>query len=422
MQLIADLHVHSKYSRATAKNLDLENIYIWAQKKGIALIGTGDCTHPAWFAEIQTKLIEAEPGLFQLKPELAKSCDQQVPVACRGLVRFILQGEISNIYKKNNRVRKNHQLVFFPDLKSLSVFNSKLDAIGNIKSDGRPILGLDAKHLLEILLEATEQAFLIPAHIWTPWFSVLGSKSGFDSLQECFEDLSQEIFAAETGLSSDPPMNWRVSELDRITLVSNSDAHSPANLGRNANLFDIDLSYFALKAALKTKDLKKCLGTFDMYPEEGKYHLDGHRKCSVCLHPTDTIKNKDLCPTCGKALTIGVLYRVETLANRPDGAKPANALPCTHIIPLPEILSEIYQCGVKSKKVQTRYDGVLQILGSELNILSSLSLAEIEKANIPLLAEAIQRMRNAKIYIQPGYDGEFGKIKVFRPEELRDVK
>jgi len=417
MRFIADIHLHSKFSRATAKNLDLENIYIAAQLKGVNLVGTGDFTHPGWFSEIREKLVPAEPGLFKLREEIARQCDRQIPHSCRGEVRFILQCEISNIYKKNGKTRKNHHVIFVPDLETASALNAKLDAIGNIKSDGRPILGLDAKTLLKILLDGSSESFLIPAHIWTPWFSVLGSKSGFDSLAECFEELLPEIFAAETGLSSDPPMNWRISSLDNITLVSNSDAHSPANLGRNANIFDTELSYFAVKSALKTGDTSQCLGTIDMYPEEGKYHFDGHRKCNVCFHPRETMSKNGLCPVCGKPLTIGVLYRVEELADRADGVKPEKALPFRHIIPLPEILSEIFSVGPGSKKVLAHYQAVLETLGSEMHILLDCLPNRIDDAGIPLLSEAVRRMRAGEIHISPGYDGEYGKITVFEQEE-----
>ncbi|MCP4106226.1 MAG: UvrD-helicase domain-containing protein [Desulfobacteraceae bacterium] len=417
MKYTADLHLHSKYSRATAKNLDLENLYTAAQLKGITLIGTGDFTHPAWFSEIKEKLVPAEPGLFELKPELAEKYDIRVPESCRREIRFILQCEISNIYKKNDKTRKNHNIIFMPDLDAALRFNSRLDAIGNIKSDGRPILGLDTKKLLEILLECSGESFLVPAHIWTPWFSVLGSKSGFDSLEECFEDLLPEIFAAETGLSSDPPMNWRVSVLDNVTLISNSDAHSPLNMGRNANLFDTELSFFALKSALKNGDPDQCLGTVDMYPEEGKYHFDGHRKCNVCLNPEESMANSNICPVCKKPLTIGVLYRVEELADRLVGDKPERGLPFFHIIPLAEILSEILSVGPNTKKVRKHYDTAIETIGPEMDILLTSPTDTIEKAGIPLLDLAIERMRTEKIHISPGYDGEYGKITLFEPEE-----
>ena len=366
MEFIADLHVHSKYSRATAKNLDLENLYIAAQLKGVTVVGTGDFTYPAWFSEICEKLEPAEPGLFKLKKELAKYCDQQIPRSCRNTVRFILSTEISNIYKKDAKTRKNHNLVLMPDLAAVEKFNAKLDNIGNIKSDGRPILGLDARNLLEIVLETSDQGFLIPAHIWTPWFSMLGSKSGFDSVEECFDDLTSHIFAVETGLSSDPPMNWRVSGLDGLTLVSNSDAHSPMNVGREANLFNTSLSFADIKSALKTGDPDKFLGTFEFYPEEGKYHLDGHRNCEVRLWPQKTMSYDGKCPVCGKGLTLGVLYRVQALADRREDEKPHHRHPYHSIIQLADILSEILMVGPKSKRVQKNYQTALNQLGSEI--------------------------------------------------------
>jgi uncharacterized protein (TIGR00375 family) len=417
MKFIADLHVHSKYSRATAKNLDLENLYIAAQLKGVTVVGTGDFTYPAWFEEITEKLVAAEPGLFKLKEELARQCDVRVPQSCRGPVRFILVTEISNIYKKNGRTRKNHNLVFAPDMAEARQFSNRLDKIGNIKSDGRPILGLDARDLLEILLETSADAFLIPAHIWTPWFSVLGSKSGFDSIEECFEDLTPHIFAVETGLSSDPAMNWRVSSLDGFTLVSNSDAHSPLNLGREANLFNTELSYPAIKSALKTANPDQFLGTFEFYPEEGKYHIDGHRACDISFWPATTLKHDGQCPVCGKPLTLGVLYRVEELADRKEGQKPARSHPYTSSIQLVDILSEALRVGSASKKVKQTYQTVLNKLGSEFDILHSLDIDAIKQAAIPLLGEAVARMRRKEINIIPGYDGEYGRIRIFNEQE-----
>jgi uncharacterized protein (TIGR00375 family) len=417
MKFIADLHVHSKYSRATAKNLDLENLYIAAQLKGVSVVGTGDFTYPAWIEEISEKLDEAEPGLFKLKTELARLCDAQVPESCRGPVRFMLVTEISNIYKKNGRTRKNHNLVFAPDIEAARRFSNRLDKIGNIKSDGRPILGLDARDLLETLLETSRDAFLIPAHIWTPWFSVLGSKSGFDSIEECFEDLTPYIFAVETGLSSDPAMNWRVSSLDDFTLVSNSDAHSPLNLGREANLFDTELSYPAIKSALQSGNPDQFLGTFEFYPEEGKYHIDGHRACGISFRPATTQKHEGLCPVCGKPLTLGVLYRVEELADRKDGQKPSRSAPYFSIIQLKDILSEIFQVGPNSKKVTMAYRSALDKLGSEFNILQNLDSAAIERAGISLLPEAVERMRRQEINVIPGFDGQYGRVQIFKDHE-----
>ncbi len=421
MKFIADFHIHSRFSRATAKDFDLEKMYITAQLKGITVVGTGDFTHPGWFEEIKEKLVPAEPGLFKLKDELEKRCDHNVPLLCRGKVRFILVAEISNIYKKNKRTRKNHNLVFMPDLENAEKFSAKLDKIGNIKSDGRPILGLDARDLLENLLNTSDSAFLIPAHIWTPWFSVLGSKSGFDSIEECFEDLTPNIFAVETGLSSDPAMNWRVSGLDGLTLVSNSDAHSPFKMGREANLFNTTLSYTAIRNAIAMGDPEQFLGTIEFYPEEGKYHLDGHRKCNERLWPRETRSRNGKCRVCQKPLTLGVLYRVEELADRPEGETPQRKHPFYNVIPLMEILSEVLQVGVGSKKVMNNYMFLIEKLGPELKILHNLATENIDRAGIPLIGEAVRRMRNKKVIIFPGYDGEFGKIKIFHQLERKKL-
>ncbi|QTA79869.1 polymerase/histidinol phosphatase-like domain-containing protein [Desulfonema limicola] len=425
MKFIADLHVHSKFSMAAAKNFDLEHLYIGASLKGIGLIATGDFTHPAWFAEIQEKLVPAEPGLFRLKDNISKQCNKHIPVSCQNKVRFILETEISSIYKKNGKTRKNHNLVYMPDIETAARFNGKLNALGNIKSDGRPILGLDAKNLLEIMLESSGNSFLIPAHIWTPWFSVLGSKSGFDSIEECFEDLSSEIFALETGLSSDIPMNCRISSLDSRTLISNSDAHSPFFIGRNANIFNTELCFSGIKSALNKKDInhdKTWLGTLDLYPEEGKYHMDGHRKCGICLHPFESIANNSLCPVCSRPLTLGVLHRVEALADRPPGVSPEKVPHFQYIIPLAEILSEIFNKGPKTKTVQRQYDLAVEKLGPELDILINTPLEKIADTGIFLLDEAVKRMRNKEIHISPGYDGVFGRIKVFNPGEINIIK
>ncbi len=421
MRFIADFHIHSKFSRATAKNLDLENLYIAAQLKGLTVIGTGDFTHPQWFSEITTKLEPAEPGLYQLKKDIAQTCDQRVPLACRAPVRFMLVSEISNIYKKNGKTRKNHNLIFLPDLEYARIFAEKLDHIGNIHSDGRPILGLDAKHLLEIQLESSLDGFFIPAHIWTPWFSLFGSKSGFDSIEECFEDLTPYIFAVETGLSSDPSMNWRVSQLDGLTLVSNSDAHSPMKIGREANLFDTELTYANIRSALQSGDSERFRGTIEFYPEEGKYHLDGHRKCRICMWPSKTIQAEGVCPICAKPLTLGVLYQVEILADRLENQKPAKTHPFCNLVPLTDILSEIMQVGPNSKKVQSTYHHLISALGPELPILLSLPIETINTAGVALLGAAIKKMRANEIHLIPGYDGEYGRIKIFSDEERKQL-
>ncbi len=417
MEFIADLHIHSYLSRATAKNLNLEHLNLWAQLKGITVVGTGDFTHPKWFSELSEKLEPAEEGLFELKPDYAAQTAHMVPPACQAEVRFILSVEISSIYKKDGKTRKVHNVVLAPTLEVAEKIGQKLGRIGNIASDGRPILGLDCKTLLEIVLETSDRAVLIPAHIWTPWFSVLGSKSGFDCLEECFDDLTHEIFAVETGLSSDPAMNWRVSSLDRFALVSNSDAHSPANLGREVNLFDTDLSYPAITDALRSRDKKRFLGTLEYFAEEGKYHYDGHRKCSARLSPVETVNNNGLCPVCGKPVTIGVMHRVEELADRKAGAKPKGAHPYTSLLPLTDILSEVLRVGPKTKKVANAYRVLTESVGSEFEILRSTPMDPLEQHGPALFAEAIKRMRKGQVRIAPGYDGEFGTVSLFTEEE-----
>jgi DNA helicase II / ATP-dependent DNA helicase PcrA len=417
MNYFADMHIHSHYSRATSKQLNFEQLFKWAQIKGITVVGSGDITHPGWLDEIKTKLEPAEKGLFRLKNEYAKLMQQEVPQACTAEVRFMLSGEISCIYKKENRVRKNHNVVFLPSVEVAEKFQNTLEKIGNIRSDGRPILGLDAKKLLEFVLESHEHSFLIPAHIWTPWFSVLGSKSGFNSIEECFEDLTPHIFALETGLSSDPPMNWRLSQLDRFTLVSNSDAHSPSKLAREANMFNCELSYAGMLEAMKSGETERFLGTIEFFPEEGKYHFDGHRKCDSRMKPSETIANNELCPVCGKKVTVGVSNRVEELADRPDGSKHENIKPFFSLIPLSEVLGEVNKVGPNTKTVTKKMETLQKKLGSEINILSTIPLHEIEKVGGTMLAEGIRRMREGEVQIAAGYDGEFGKITLFSDQE-----
>ena len=412
MFFYADLHIHSKYSRATSKNCNLEELALWAQKKGLYVISTGDFTHPAWFEEIKEKLVPAGNGVFRLKPEIEK----QVLIN-DSPVYFLLSVEISTIYKKGDKTRKVHHVVFSPDIESAQNFRQKLGAIGNINSDGRPILGLDSRNLLEIVLESGENSYIIPAHIWTPWFSVLGSKSGFDSIEECYDDLSDYIFAVETGLSSDPQMNWRVSKLDKFRLVSNSDAHSPSKLAREATVFDTQPDYFSIMNALKTGN--GYVGTVEFFPEEGKYHEDGHRKCNVCFTPQETIKHNGFCPVCGRPLTIGVLNRVNELADRPFDStyKPATAGQVFSLVPLLEILSEIMQVGPSSKSVVTEYERLIHKFGSELFILRELPTDVLEKDS-PMLAEALIRLRKEQVIKHAGYDGEYGVIRLFNDDEL----
>src|SRR6267378_5230268 len=416
MPFYADLHVHSKYARATSGDSDLEHMALWAAKKGVTVLGTGDFTHPAWFKEIQEKLVHAEPGLFRLRPDLEQWVTQQYPAFARQPTRFLLEVEISTIYKKGDKTRKVHHLHYVPDLATAERFIARLARIGNLNADGRPILGLDARDLLEITLESGEGAYLIPAHIWTPWFAVLGSKSGFDSIEECYGDLTPHIFALETGLSSDPPMNWRLSQLDRFQLISNSDAHSPGKIGREACRFDCALDYWAIRHALETGHGYG--GTVEFFPEEGKYHLDGHRNCGVRLEPEETRKHGGLCPTCGKELTVGVMHRVNELADRADGAQPQTPKPFRCLVPLPEILSEIHRVGAASRKIAGAYEHLIGELGSELFILEQAPIEEIRNAGSSLLAEGIARMREGRVIRQAGYDGEYGVIRVFTDDEL----
>jgi len=413
MRFIADLHIHSKYSRATSPSMSPENLWKWAQLKGITVIGTGDFTHPQWLGELNEALEPLGNGLFTLKKKLRSD---DVPDACRADLYFLLSAEISCIYSKNGKTRKVHSIVLSPDFDDAARINSALSKIGNLKSDGRPILGLDAKELLKIVLNESPDSLLIPAHAWTPHFSVFGAVSGFDSLEECYEELTPHIHAIETGLSSDPQMNWRISALDGITLISNSDAHSPAKTGREANIFDTEMSYPAMINALKSG--KGFLGTIEFFPEEGKYHYDGHRACSIRLSPQETIKNKYLCPSCGKKLTVGVMHRVEKLADREIGFRPEGAPDFHSIIPLPEIISEILKVGVTSKKVNNAYLNLLSEIGSEFNILMDTSIDDIEKAGSPILRQAVSMMREGKINIAPGYDGEFGKISIFSQKRV----
>jgi len=408
MRFIADLHIHSRYSRATSRDMSPESIWKWAQLKGISVIGTGDFTHPQWLKELQDKLEPEGNGLFTLRKELHTD---GVPEPCRADVHFMLTAEVSCIYSKNGKTRKVHAVLFVPDLAGAAKISMALSKIGNIQSDGRPILGLDAKELLRMVRDADPEAMYVPAHAWTPHFSVFGAVSGFDSLEECFDELTPHIHAIETGLSSDPQMNWRLSALDKITLISNSDAHSPAKIGREANIFDTDISYSSMTAAFNTR--KGFLGTIEFFPEEGKYHYDGHRACGISMTPYETIRNNYLCPVCGKKVTVGVMHRVDKLADRKEGFKPDGAPGYHSIIPLPEIMAETLNVGVSSKKVGNAYVDLLSKLGCEFNILMNVPLDDIEKAGSPILREAISRMRTGSIHIAPGYDGEFGKIRIF---------
>ncbi len=410
---IADLHIHSRYSRATSKDCTPEYLDLWARRKGIGIVGSGDFTHPAWRQELEEKLAPAGNGLYVLKDEYRIE-DPFLADTIRP--HFVITGEISSIYKKYGKVRKVHSLILLPSLEDAEIISRKLEAIGNIHSDGRPILGLDCHDLLEILLELCPSSIYVPAHIWTPHFSLFGAFSGFDSVEECYGDLSCHIHAMETGLSSDPPMNWRVSALDRYQLISNSDAHSPAKLGREANLLDIPLSYEGLRDAVQTG--KGLMGTIEFFPEEGKYHYDGHRKCGICLSPGDAEKYGGICPVCGRKLTIGVSHRIEQLADRAEGYEKEHAALFESLVPLPEIIGASAGYSSASAKVQREYQNMLKKLGSEFHILRDLPLEEIRGVSGILISEGIGRLREGKITRIPGFDGQYGTIRLFSPEEL----
>ncbi|MCS7203820.1 MAG: endonuclease Q family protein [Thermodesulfovibrio sp.] len=410
----ADLHIHSKFSRATSKDMNLETVEQWAQIKGIKVIGTGDFTHPEWLREIQEKLVEEGNGLLKLK----RQYKLDVPESCRNDVFFILSSEISCIYQKNGKIRKIHLLLLTPSVKDVLKINHIVGKFGALSSDGRPIFGLNAKELTKIILEISAQSMIIPAHAWTPHFSVFGSQSGFDSLQECFEELTEYIYAIETGLSSDPPMNWRLSALDNVTLVSNSDAHSPMKIGREANIFDTELSYKGIINSIKTK--RGFLGTVEFFPEEGKYHYDGHRLCGVRLSPKETIKRNYICPVCGKRVTVGVMHRVETLADRQEGFIPKDAPPYKSIVPLLEIIAELNNTTSQSKIALNSYMKTIYKLGSEYSILMHKDLKEIEEVDTKL-RDAIERMREGKVFVEPGYDGQYGTIKIFG-QKIQEIK
>jgi uncharacterized protein (TIGR00375 family) len=415
MTFIADLHVHSKYSRATSRDLDLEHLYLWAARKGVSVVGTGDCVHPAWLAEIADKLVPDNGGLFRLRAEIETALDAMLPPSCRRRVRFMLSTEISTIYGKDGKTRKVHHLIYAPDLASAGRLADRLARIGNIASDGRPILGLDSRDLLEIALESGPDCYLVPAHIWTPWFAALGSKSGFDSIAHCYGDLAPHIFAVETGLSSDPAMNRRVSSLDRYRLVSNSDAHSPAKLGREATRFSCAPDYFAIRRALETGE--GYVGTVEFFPEEGKYHMDGHRACGVRLTPKETLALGGRCPVCRRPVTVGVAHRIEALADRDEPGVVEKDGAAESLVPLPEILSEIAGVGPGSKAVAAAYADTLAALGPELDLLGEVPVEDVA-LNSPLLGEAVARLRQGRVIRDPGYDGEYGAIRLFEAGEL----
>jgi len=403
MEFIADFHIHSKFSRATSKDMDIRHLSEWAKIKGIKLMGTGDFTHHLWLEELKNNLEDCGNGLYQFNG-----------------VNFILTAEISSIYSKNGRGYRIHNIIVAPSFKSADAINDILSRVGNLASDGRPILGLDAAELARIVFDIEENCMVIPAHIWTPWFSLFGSMSGFDRIADCFEGQTEKIFALETGLSSDPAMNWRLSALDRFTLISNSDSHSPQKIGREANVFDCELEYMTIRDVLKTKDKKRFLYTIEFFPEEGKYHYDGHRLCQTRMSPQETKQNNGRCPKCHKPVTVGVMNRVEKLADRPIGFVPQNSIPYKNLIPLDEIIADVKGMGKASQAVEREYRACLSKFGTEFEILLKADKNILIK-NLPAkICEGIIRMREGRVNIKAGYDGEYGIIDIFSDKEKEE--
>lgn len=395
MKFYADLHIHSRYSRATSSRMDLDGISEMAKLKGVQLVGTADFTHPAWCAHLREKLRPSSEGLFEYNG-----------------ITFMLTGEVCNIYSRNGKLRKNHSVILVPSFESAERVTDQLSRYGKIESDGRPILSLDTEKMFERIMNIDERNHLIAAHIWTPWFSLFGSKSGFDTIEECFGEKASNVLALETGLSSDPEMNWMLSALDTHTLVSNSDAHSPENIGREANCFDCELDYDSITGTIKEGDPAKFLFTVEFYPEEGKYHYDGHRACDLCLHPDDAIKQDNRCPRCGRPLTIGVLHRVYELADRAQGFRPEGKVPFKKLVPLPEILSVAMNRGKGTRMVETKYRDLVGRLGTEFEILMDIPYEEIKQVTDGLIADYILKARNGEMDVKPGYDGVYGEVRL----------
>ena len=408
MKIIADFHIHSKYSRATSREMEVTTLAHWAEKKGINLLGTGDFTHPQYFAELQGALEPLDNGLFKLRSRPSP-------------VHFILTVEVSNIFSVNGKVKRVHTIIFAPSFEVAEKINQQLSRVGKLASDGRPIFGLHVKDIVKIALDASPDCLVVPAHAWTPWFSVYGANSGFDSIEECFQEQAKNIYAIETGLSSDPAMNWRISALDKITLLSNSDSHSPSRIGREANVFDCQMDYFEMVRAIREKDSQKLLYTIEFFPEEGKYHFDGHRACNLVLAPEESRKYNGVCPRCEKKLTIGVLNRVEALADREQGFIPQNPIPFKNMIPLDEIIADAFGQSVGTKAVDQEYERIIKQIGPELSILFDRSEQELKAVASPRVAEGIVKVREGRVEIEPGYDGVYGKVKIYKDGERKEA-
>ncbi|MEA1965306.1 MAG: endonuclease Q family protein [Candidatus Aerophobetes bacterium] len=405
MSFIADFHVHSRYSRATSKDMDIPHIDRIARLKGINLVGTGDFTHPLWLNDLKNALTPLGNGLYRW-----------------GATFFMLTAEVNNVFYKKGRNRKIHNIIFAPDFKVVEKVNKEIGKFGDLFSDGRPTLNMEAKHLIEVVLGVSEKAFVVPAHIWTPWFSLFGANSGFDSIEECFGDYTKYIYALETGLSSDPAMNWRVSNLDKFTLISNSDAHSPSKLGREANVFSQKLDYEEIRNVFKEKDKDKFIYTIEFFPQEGKYHYDGHRRCGLSFSPEESRKCRNRCPKCGQALTVGVMHRVEDLGDKEKGFTPPGTIPFKRIIPLKEIIAKVLNQGVDTKGVKEKYREIVQQLGGEFYVLLNAPYEELTRFISPKIAEGVMRVREGRVKIKCGYDGVYGEINIFSEEEEKKEK
>ena len=402
MKVVADFHMHSHYSRATSPGMELETLSKWAKIKGIDLLGTGDFSHPEWFKELETKAIESDSGFLQYDG-----------------VNFVLSNEVSCIYSQGGKVRRIHIVLLSPSLEIVAQINERLAKKGNLKADGRPIFGMSAIEMAEIVLGVSDKNLVIPAHVWTPWFSVFGSMSGFDTLKEAFGEYEKDVYAIETGLSSDPAMNWRLSQLDRLQLVSNSDSHSPEKIGREANVFELDqFKYADFYEAIRHKEKKKLKCTYEFYPEEGKYHFDGHRNCKVSFKPEETRRHNGICPTCKRPLTIGVLNRVEQLADRQEGYTPKNAVPYESLVPLKEVLGDAMGKAPTAKAVGEEYFKLIKAFGNEFAVLHA-SHEKLKVVGGERLAEAIKRVEEGKVKKVAGYDGEYGKIIIFEEAEKK---
>lgn len=404
MRVIADLHLHSRYSRATSRDMDIEHMARWAKIKGITLLGTGDFTHPVWLREMRARLRPTDRGLFVHDGS-----------------HFMLSVEVSNIYPARGRLRKIHNVLLAPSFEVVDKINAVLGRFGNLLADGRPTLTLPSDRLVEYVMEISPDCMVIPAHAWTPWFSLYGSNSGFDAIAECFGDQLHHIAAVETGLSSDPPMNWRLSELDRTMLVSNSDAHSLPKLGREANVFFCDLDYFEIVRILREKDTSRFLYTLEFFPEEGKYHYDGHRNCNRRMTPKETKASGGRCPVCGRSPTVGVLHRVELLADREEGFVPEGAVPYRNLIPLEEIIAEGMGTQPGTAGAREEYLKLCKVFGGEFTVLLDAPVEEVRKHTTLRIAEGLRRVREGQVSIAPGYDGVFGEISIFKDgEEVRE--